>query len=150
MIEGVRDQRLSNSASLEQIILRIQSSHTDQQVFEAFKTGQDSLQSIIKKSGMTVERIDDLMGSIEEVLLDQKQIEEAMQRDLSIESNEAELEAELNQLVLEGQDEMLKPRKDGTLIEAVDQTMSKLSVAEQMNENVEEEVPNTTKKLLSI
>lgn len=60
--------------------------------------GADALKDILGKDGLTIESVDEAMEKIQNVLQDQKEIEEAMRMDLG-EFDDQDIEQELAQLI---------------------------------------------------
>lgn len=60
--------------------------------------GADALKDLLGADGLTIESVDEAMEKIQNVLQDQKEIEEAMRMDLG-EFNDDDIEQELAQLI---------------------------------------------------
>jgi hypothetical protein len=97
-LEKIRLDQINSLSRLESILLRIENSHSDAEVFEAYKLGESTLRSMVSALP-NISTIDDLMGALQESICDQEQISQAMYQQ-SVFENEDELLAELAMLNL--------------------------------------------------
>ena len=127
-LQSVLDKRLSFIENIHQILHTIEQTQTDKEVpstlkhfflprpsptkalcrlvscdqmIDQFKLGVDTLKRVREESGVTVEAVDQVMDDLQDALLDQREIDDAIssgQEQLSS-VDEAELEEELAQLV---------------------------------------------------
>lgn len=100
-LQSVLDKRLSFIENIHQILHTIEQTQTDKEMIDQFKLGVDTLKRVREESGVTVEAVDQVMDDLQDALLDQREIDDAIssgQEQLSS-VDEAELEEELAQLV---------------------------------------------------
>ncbi|GAA5805255.1 Snf7-domain-containing protein [Helicostylum pulchrum] len=97
-LQHILERRLKSVETMDNILLKIQTSKDDIQVVQAFNMGADALKDILGKDGLTIESVDEAMEKIQNVLQDQKEIEEAMRMDLG-EFDDQDIEQELAQLI---------------------------------------------------
>lgn len=98
-LEKIRLDRMNCLVSLESILIKIENSHSDAEVFEAYRIGEKTLRSMVSALP-DVSTIDDLMGALHETITDQEQISQAMAQPTASFEDEDELLAELAMLSL--------------------------------------------------
>ncbi|KAI9305849.1 Snf7-domain-containing protein [Cunninghamella echinulata] len=77
-LEQILDRRLKSLDTIETILLKIDSSHNDLQVMQAFNVGADTLKHILSNNNITVTSVDETIQKIQDALEDQKRIEDAI------------------------------------------------------------------------
>ncbi|KAI8894100.1 Snf7-domain-containing protein, partial [Globomyces pollinis-pini] len=92
-------KRLASLDTLESIIMKIGQSKTDIEVIDSFKLGTETLSTILKSKQLQLDYVEDTMDNLNEVLADQKEIEETMTLNLPTTIDDDDLELELNQLL---------------------------------------------------
>ncbi|KAI8887620.1 hypothetical protein K501DRAFT_242083 [Backusella circina FSU 941] len=98
-LDGLVDKRLTSVETIETVLMKVESSHDDIQVVQAFNMGANALSSLLKSEQLSPDSIDQAIDKIHDALQDQQQIEDAIQ--LSNEqhyNNDAQLEQELAEL----------------------------------------------------
>ena len=104
-IESLVQKRIGSLTTLHTILLQIQQSESESDILNAFKTGSTTLSTLIQEHDLNVERVDEVMDSLQEVMADQQEIDTAMQQgqDAILETQglgDADIEQELAQLSL--------------------------------------------------
>lgn len=94
-----RNQRLSASETIGNILLKIDSAASNVQVFEAYRLGEKTLRSIISKEGLDVESIDSVVVSLQEVFVEHESIGHALSQEGSFSLGDEELNEELAMLL---------------------------------------------------
>ncbi|KAG9291941.1 hypothetical protein G9A89_004879 [Geosiphon pyriformis] len=77
-IEKILDKRFSSLHTLEGILLKMQESVTYREVLDAFDFGANTLQNVLSNSGVTADSVQDTIDKLEDTLIAQNEIEEAM------------------------------------------------------------------------
>ncbi|CAO3609117.1 unnamed protein product [Cunninghamella blakesleeana] len=77
-LEEILDRRLKSLDTIETILLKIDASHNDIQVMQAFNVGADALKHILSDSNITVTSVDETILKMQNALEDQKRIEDAI------------------------------------------------------------------------
>ncbi len=95
--ESARIERLSCLESIENILFKIENSHSDNQVLEAYQLGERTLKSMLS-SLPSANVVDDLLVSIQESIEDSNIFGQSLVQQSLVE--DAELEEELNELIL--------------------------------------------------
>jgi len=115
-LQAALDKRLSFIENIQQILHTIDQTQTDKEVLEQYKLGVYTLKRVREESGVTVEAVDQVMDDLQEALLDQKEIDNAIAAGPQLDAvDEAELEEELAQLAAASNDELSTKRKlEGT------------------------------------
>lgn len=100
-LENVRNQRLSASSTIHEILIKIDSAQSDSQIFEAYKIGEQTLKSILKTSDISPDKVDDVMLSLQEAITQQNEVALAITAPLATgqDATEEELEQELAELI---------------------------------------------------
>jgi hypothetical protein len=98
-LESVVQKRIASLETLEILLQKIHSSHTDIEILEAYKVGSQTLSSILGKKELSIDNVEATMDSLQEVLQDQQDIENAMK--IGQVEMDDDLEQELNRLVEE-------------------------------------------------
>jgi len=91
----------------------IEEARTNKEILDAYSAGSRAIKDFTQKNGLTVEVIDEVMTELQEVLADQKEIDDALKTTSTYETfNEEELQEELTNLMKEesqkGEDELLQ------------------------------------------
>ncbi|PHZ14555.1 uncharacterized protein RHIMIDRAFT_235328 [Rhizopus microsporus ATCC 52813] len=99
--QQVLEKRIKSMETMDNILMKIETSHDDLQVVQAFNVGADTLRDLLGQDGLSIETINDVMEKVSNSLQDQNEIEEAMQSGMNdtIPYNDQEIEAELAQLI---------------------------------------------------
>jgi charged multivesicular body protein 7 len=109
--QALLDKRLASQFSLETILGRIAQAETESTILVAYASGTSALQGMLADAGMTVERVEETMDAVQDVLADQAEMDEAFGvghaaiADLAAgpegaEAVDAEMERELDALLL--------------------------------------------------
>lgn len=116
-IEAVISKRSTALQNLQAILLQIQQKQSDSEVLSAMKSGADALSSIMKLNELNIDKVDETMDRIQEVMADQREIDFALEQGQKSIRNESEflsgidedqLEKELDGLM---EKETLKPNQ---------------------------------------
>ncbi|KAI9101761.1 Snf7-domain-containing protein [Phlyctochytrium arcticum] len=103
-ISSIISKRIGSIETLDNILGKIQSAETEAEVLNAYQAGTDSLKTLIKTSGLTVDVVESTMDALEEALADQTEIENAMeygQNQITANiADDEDLELELEALLL--------------------------------------------------
>eukprot|EP01133_Synstelium_polycarpum_P010930 gene10930-12737_t len=75
-LESILEKKSESAHNIHKILLSIDSAHSNQQVVETIRMGVTTLKKVNDK--MTVDQVDNVMDSLSDALLDQKEIEDAM------------------------------------------------------------------------
>lgn len=99
--QQILEKRIKSMETMDNILMKIETSHDDLQVVQAFNVGADTLRDLLGQDGLSIETINDVMEKVSNSLQDQNEIEEAMQSGMNdtIPYNDQEIEAELAQLI---------------------------------------------------
>ncbi|KAI7897422.1 Snf7-domain-containing protein [Mucor mucedo] len=100
-LQQILERRLQSLETMDNILLKIQTSKDDLQVVQAFNMGADTLRDVLGSDGLTLESVDEAMQNIQSAFEDQKEIEEAMKMGDISEYADEDLEDELSQLIRE-------------------------------------------------
>ncbi|KAJ3029964.1 UNVERIFIED_CONTAM: hypothetical protein HDU68_010541 [Siphonaria sp. JEL0065] len=118
-ISSVLDKRVASLQTLETILSKIQQAETDQEILAAYSAGTSTLKTLIASSGVTAERVENVMTELEDTLADAAEIEDAIAFHTngvleisSLNSPGDELERELELLVAGELQESEKARKE--------------------------------------
>eukprot|EP01103_Thecamoeba_quadrilineata_P016067 TRINITY_DN5272_c0_g1_i1.p1 TRINITY_DN5272_c0_g1~~TRINITY_DN5272_c0_g1_i1.p1 ORF type:complete len:439 (-),score=113.43 TRINITY_DN5272_c0_g1_i1:864-1994(-) len=89
--------------TLYSILETIENQTTDVEIFEAYKEGTRTLRELVRQSGLTPEKVDEVTFDLECVLADQREAEEALAAPIGLDFGEEDLEKELNELLAQSQ-----------------------------------------------
>lgn len=102
MLEKVLGTRLSNLEGIESIYEKILSSESDADVLSSYESGAGALKDLMKRNDLNVERVENVMDFVAEVLADQAEVEQAISAskvpDSALDSLDS-LESELDALI---------------------------------------------------
>ncbi|TPX33864.1 hypothetical protein SmJEL517_g03371 [Synchytrium microbalum] len=104
MVEDVLEKRLASLATLEAIIDKLQAAETDAELISVYQIGTRTLQEFVSHTGLTVAKVDATMDALDDVLADQREVEDAMMTgNAMVQPNisEDELEQELDSILAE-------------------------------------------------
>jgi charged multivesicular body protein 7 len=94
------ETRLGSLETLENIVLKINSSKTEIEILNAYNVGSEALKQILGRKELQIDNVEHTIDALAEVLADHRDIEDAMQ--ISQESyDDNDLENELDLLVNE-------------------------------------------------
>ncbi|KAF7731602.1 hypothetical protein EC973_009366 [Apophysomyces ossiformis] len=79
-IQEILKSRLRSLETMEMILMKIESSHTDEQLIQTFNLGADTLRNILSAETLTVETVNSVTLEIQEALSDYKEVEEGLAR----------------------------------------------------------------------
>lgn len=142
-LDSIMEKHVQHIHQLETILLQVSSAKTEAQILQAYDIGSKTLDQVLKKENLNVERVDKTMEYVQEVLDKQKDIDLAMsqwQDDLGPAYNEDELEQELQKLGAE-----TRPEK----VSAIEEQLSKIPEIPQnvpVHESKEETEPQQTRE----
>jgi hypothetical protein len=97
-IESLRQKKLHEKAletsqlqlnTLLQILDKIEETSTTEQVVAALKDGNLALKTLVEKSGLVPEKVEDVMDELHELLETERSVEEALAEPLEAEDDEA-------------------------------------------------------------
>ena len=102
-LADIHHKRLDALFNIEQIIGSIQSSETDAEIMEAYRSGSRALKEFMTSQGLTVDSAESAVTSMESVLADQQEIDQVLRQPINAEpmlrvEEEEELEDELRNL----------------------------------------------------
>lgn len=92
-----RDLLLEKSLTLAQILFRIESCHSDKDIFDAYSLGEQTLKSLLSSSPSACD-VDDVLLGVEELLMDQSEISSALSTTKEV--DEDSLLSELDNLLI--------------------------------------------------
>ncbi|KAI8608410.1 Snf7-domain-containing protein [Chytriomyces sp. MP71] len=105
-VSSLLEKRISSQYTLDTILSKIQQAESDSEILQAYQVGTDTLQQVMAATGLTVDRVDAVLDTLQDVLADHEEVEDALSRVLGIGSgvmDDAEVEAELDAIVQEQQ-----------------------------------------------
>jgi len=110
MVQQFIEKKMSSYSTLQNILLKIQSCESDNDILNAMKLGSDTLKQYIEEKDLSVDRIDDVFSYIEDTLMDFDEIESTIKQNQSvINNNDDEFEEEFNELLKEETQKNKKP-----------------------------------------
>ncbi|ORZ09787.1 hypothetical protein BCR42DRAFT_334349 [Absidia repens] len=77
-LEQILNRRLQSLETMETLLLKIDASHNDIQIIQAFNMGVASLKQIFNDNGLTVTSVDETMLNMQTTLEEHERVEEAM------------------------------------------------------------------------
>ncbi|ORX43151.1 hypothetical protein BCR36DRAFT_304615 [Piromyces finnis] len=96
------EKKMSSYNTLQDILLKIQSCESNNDILNAMKLGSDTLKQFIEEKNLSVDRIDDVFTYIENTLMDFDEIESSIKQNQSVINNsDEEFEEELDKLLKE-------------------------------------------------
>lgn len=98
-LKQILEKREKSIETIEEILERIEESHTDKEILEAYRLGTSSIKEATVKQGLTLESIDNTMEDLTEVLADQKEIDNALVAGIEELQSDPELEEQLSRLM---------------------------------------------------
>eukprot|EP00158_Paraphelidium_tribonemae_P007561 Partr_v1_DN28286_c2_g1_i4_m75622 putative Charged multivesicular body protein len=106
VLEKLCEERADSHFQLESVMLKLQHIESEAEILTAFESGAHSLSSLMKQHGLSVDRVDETMASLQEVLSDNEDINIAVQQlnqgvQDSVNVDEESLEQELAGLIAE-------------------------------------------------
>lgn len=112
------DKRVSCLVNVQTLIEKIHDVADDGKVIDAYRTGTKSLQMALKKSGITLDTVDEAIADMQEVMEVHDEIKSAMSTVGAPSDDDAALEKELEQLVAasEADNELVKQLEELTVI----------------------------------
>ncbi|KAK7572045.1 hypothetical protein V9T40_014517 [Parthenolecanium corni] len=87
--------------NIQNLLYKVQDTEANSQILESYKIGADALKSGCAQKGLTLENVDNTMEEIEEALDTHNDIEETLGRTVGTPAEDAELENELADLLLQ-------------------------------------------------
>jgi hypothetical protein len=103
--------------TLEELWLRIQTAETDADVMKAYEVGSESLKNFMKEYGVTVDRVEDVMETLRETMIDQDLLDSTWQSTM-VSQTSAEEEEEMKEVLEPDLDQFEEmARKEHLLIE---------------------------------
>ncbi|CAG8452544.1 10623_t:CDS:2 [Ambispora leptoticha] len=158
-IEKILDKRIDSLHTLETILMKMQESVTQREIVEAFDVGATTLQNVLSGSGVTFDSVQDTMDKLEDVLMAQNEIDEALTTAnetilTSTTEEDEELERELAKWQKsENIKEIPKAQKESKDAEilVLEQKFSQLSTLPTPPKNIPtniEETPTITKEII--
>ncbi|CAG8449183.1 6256_t:CDS:2 [Ambispora gerdemannii] len=143
-IEKILDKRIDSLHTLESILMKMQESVTQREIMKAFDVGATTLQNVLSRSGVTFDSVQDTMDKLEDVLMAQNEIDEALTTAnktilTSTSEDDDELERELANLQrLENIKEIPKARKEQKDVELleIEQKISQLNMLPAPSKNI--------------
>jgi len=102
MVQQFIEKKMSSYNTLQNILLKIQSCESDNDILNAMKLGSDTLKQYIEEKDLSVDRIDDVFSYIEDTLMDFDEIESTIKQNQTVSNiNDVEFEEEFNKLLKE-------------------------------------------------
>ncbi|OUM61049.1 hypothetical protein PIROE2DRAFT_62755 [Piromyces sp. E2] len=102
MVQQFIEKKMSSYNTLQNILLKIQSCESDNDILNAMKLGSDTLKQYIEEKDLSVDRIDDVFSYIEDTLMDFDEIESTIKQNQSVvNNNDEEFEEEFDKLLKE-------------------------------------------------
>ncbi|KAI9275975.1 hypothetical protein BY458DRAFT_434205 [Sporodiniella umbellata] len=98
-LDQVLEKRLRSMETMDTILIKIETSHDDIQVVQAFNAGAGTLRDLLSQDELSIETIQEVMTKVSDSLEEQKKVEDAMQTGLEDSSFDQDLEQELAELV---------------------------------------------------
>lgn len=100
MLQIILDKRACSHSSLEEILMKIRSMEIDAEIVNIMEVASSSLDILIRKNRLTVERVEDVMDGLQDILANQKEIDDALTTSFNTiaDFDEQELEDELSAL----------------------------------------------------
>ena len=115
LLKDILEKRSCSLSSIEEVLFKIRSSEMDAEIIDVFSIASSTLQGIIKKNGLSVEKVEKVMDEMQDLLADQNEIDDALKISYnSINSiDEEELEKDLDALLAEEKNELseVKPQE---------------------------------------
>ncbi|CAJ0746733.1 13740_t:CDS:2, partial [Entrophospora sp. SA101] len=124
-LDKILVKRINSLEAVETILLKIQEAVSDAEIIEGYKAGADALQNTLVISGLTIDKVDETMDHLQEVLADQKEIEDAMKS---------------------GQDSILVAALNNDVDDELEKELENLLAAEEERKVVKEEVKQPIKE----
>jgi len=124
----------------------------NKKILEVYKAGANALQNTLITSGLTINKVDETMDHLQEVLADQKEIEDAMKLgqdsmfDATLNNIDDELEKELESLLVsEKEKESVKVGENvkESMIEVVEEVKQPVKISPIKERNQELEILET-------
>jgi len=142
MVQQFIEKKMSSYNTLQNILLKIQSCESDNDILNAMKLGSDTLKQYIEEKDLSVDRIDDVFSYIEDTLMDFDEIESTIKQNQPVSNlNDAEFEEEFNKLLKEETDKITKPetkpeeiKNEESIIESTDTTLNPISNENEKND----------------
>ncbi|KAI8096729.1 uncharacterized protein BX664DRAFT_65195 [Halteromyces radiatus] len=78
LVEQILNRRLKSLETMETLLLKIEASHNDKQIIQAFNVGVVILKQMFNNSDLTVTNIDETMLKMQNTLEEQKRVEDAI------------------------------------------------------------------------
>ncbi|KAJ1509927.1 hypothetical protein HMI56_006577 [Coelomomyces lativittatus] len=100
LFQSLLNQRLQQLSTIESMVIRIDSCNTEAAVLLAYQACTETLRHMLSKPGLQLEHIHATMHSLEELMLDHKEIDDVINSNVPIDPTEMEsLELELSNLI---------------------------------------------------
>jgi hypothetical protein len=145
MVQQFIEKKMSSYNTLQNILLKIQSCESDNDILNAMKLGSDTLKQYIEEKDLSVDRIDDVFSYIEDTLMDFDEIESTIKQNQSVSNvNDVEFEEEFNKLLKEETEKIDKPGeiKNKISTEETKINSSNMSLDPISNENEKDDKSN--------
>lgn len=143
MVQQFIEKKMSSYSTLQNILLKIQSCESDNDILNAMKLGSDTLKQYIEEKDLSVDRIDDVFTYIEDTLMDFDEIESTIKQNQSvINNNDDEFEEEFNELLKEETQKNKKPdtvevkTEENNTITPEDSKVSNMSLDSDTSEKI--------------
>ncbi|KAJ6245793.1 hypothetical protein M0813_20213 [Anaeramoeba flamelloides] len=146
-LKQVLTKRERSADQISQILFKISQSESDNEVFNTFKVGLQTMKKVSKEYGLDPEKVDNVMIELGEVMADQAEIEDAIQdgikENLSL-SNEEEKQIELELDELISQQDLNKKQKSNKVentneIETLIKKTNSLVIEEKKETHLQEQ-----------
>jgi hypothetical protein len=106
VVEKMRDQRAQSAFNLESVLMRIEESRGDLRVLEAYKLGAKVLRDTREQFGLTVDKIDEVMDSVQENMQESLLVDQAISQgndslftSHAVDDDDADIEEEFAKLL---------------------------------------------------
>jgi hypothetical protein len=96
-LESIVQKRIASLETLEILLHKINSTHTDIEILDAYKAGSKTLSEILGRQELQIDNVEATMENLQDALQDQQDLENAM--NFGIEVDDGDLEKELDGLV---------------------------------------------------
>ncbi|CAJ0748803.1 5813_t:CDS:2 [Entrophospora sp. SA101] len=124
LLDKILVKRINSLETVETILLKIQEAVSDAEIIEGYKAGADALQNTLAISGLSIDKVDETMDHLQEVLADQKEIDDAMKS---------------------GQDSILDAALNNDVDDELEKELEDLLAAEEERRALKEEVKQPIK-----
>jgi charged multivesicular body protein 7 len=103
LLEKLQLDRLGSLHSIEAILLKISSVSSEAMILQAYKSGSETLDRLLRTHGLTTESAEDAIDQLQEVMAGHDEISAVLTQELTSPIDEDELSAELAALIEEQQ-----------------------------------------------